>query len=369
MTSQAAPDDVVLTHEEGAANPREPLLVLEPLRAFLDERGLGGGEVEVEPVGEGHSNVTYALRRDGAELVLRRPPRGPLPPSAHDVLREARVMAALAGRARVPAVVAVCDDPAVIGVPFYVMEKVEGEVITSALPPALDAVDDRRRIGEELVDALVEVHDVDWDAAGLEGFGKPTGYLERQLRRFLGLWEHNRTRDIPAVESIAGWLRDHLPESGPATVVHGDYRLGNTMLEHEPPARLIAIFDWEMATIGDPLADIGYLTATWSEPSDAERLETMFDRLTVTHAEGFFTRDELIAHYEERTGRSLPEVRWYATLALWKSAVFLEGSYKRRLAGTTDDAFFDRLEAGVPAIAERAWQTAIGAGGGRRRAG
>ena len=357
MTSQAAPDDVVLTHEEGAANPREPLLVLEPLRAFLDERGLGGGEVEVEPVGEGHSNVTYALRRDGAELVLRRPPRGPLPPSAHDVLREARVMAALAGRGRVPAVVAVCDDPAVIGVPFYVMEKVEGEVITSALPPALDAVDDRRRIGEELVDALVEVHDVDWDAAGLEGFGKPTGYLERQLRRFLGLWEHNRTRDIPAVESVAGWLRDHLPESGPATVVHGDYRLGNTMFAPGAPARLVAIFDWEMATIGDPLADVGYMTATWSEPPEGEdRKRTMFDFMTVTHAEGFMTRDELVARYEEKSGRSMSDLRWYQALAIWKAAVFMEGNYKRSIAGMSDDPFLKLFDEGVPKLAEAAYE-------------
>jgi aminoglycoside phosphotransferase (APT) family kinase protein len=357
MTSQAAPDDVVLTHEEGAANRREPLLVLEPLRAFLDERGLGAGEVEVEPVGEGHSNVTYALRRDGAELVLRRPPRGPLPPSAHDVLREARVMSALAGRARVPAVVAVCDDPAVIGVPFYVMEKVAGEVITSALPAALDAAGDRRRIGEELVDALVEIHAVDWSAAGLGGFGKPTGYLERQLRRFLGLWEHNRTRDIPAVESVASWLRDHLPESGPATVVHGDYRLGNTMFAARSPARLAAIFDWEMATIGDPLADVGYLCALWVDRDDPP---TMFELSSVTREEGFLSREELVARYEERSGRSMTDIRWYRTLALWKSIVFMEGNYKRAVTGATDDPYLKGFGEGVVQLAQRAEALARG---------
>jgi aminoglycoside phosphotransferase (APT) family kinase protein len=357
MTSQAAPDDVVLTHEEGAANRREPLLVLAPLRAFLDERGLGAGDVEVEPVGEGHSNVTYSLRRDGAALVLRRPPRGPLPPSAHDVLREARVMTALAGRARVPAVLAVCDDPGVIGVPFYVMERVAGEVITSALPPALDAVDDRRRIGEELVDALVEVHAVDWSAAGLEGFGKPTGYLERQLRRFLGLWEHNRTRDIPAVEAVAGWLRDHLPESGPATVVHGDYRLGNTMFAPGSPARLAAIFDWEMATIGDPLADVGYLCALWVDRDDPP---TMFELSGVTREEGFVSRAELVARYEERSGRSMPDIRWYRTLALWKSIVFMEGNYKRAVTGATDDPYLKGFGEGVVQLARRAEALARG---------
>jgi aminoglycoside phosphotransferase (APT) family kinase protein len=357
MTTQAAPDDVVLTHAEGAANHRQPLLVLEPVRAFLDERGLGAGELEVEPVGEGHSNVTYALRRDGADLVLRRPPRGPLPPSAHDVLREARVMTALSGRARVPEVLAICDDPSVIGAPFYVMQRVEGEVITSALPPALDALEDRRRIGEELVDALVELHAVDWRAAGLEGFGKPTGYLERQLRRFLGLWEHNRTRDIPAVESVAAWLRDHLPESGPATIVHGDYRLGNTMFAPDPPARLTAIFDWEMATIGDPLADLGYLATMWIDRDDPG---AMFELSKVTRGEGFLRRDELIARYEERSGRSMTDIRWYRTLALWKSIVFMEGNYKRAVAGATDDPYLKDFGDGVVELARRAEALARG---------
>ncbi|TML08813.1 MAG: phosphotransferase family protein, partial [Actinobacteria bacterium] len=197
-----APDDIVRTREEGEANEREPLLVLEPLKDFLDEHGLGSGELHVEPVGDGHSNVTYAIRRDdGSEVIVRRPPRGPLPPSAHDVLREARVLGAVHGEARVPRVLAVSEGD-VIGCPFYVMERVEGHVITTALPPELDTVADRRRMGEELVDALVEVHAIDWQAAGLEGFGKPTGYLERQLKRFLGLWDHNKTREMQAVETV-----------------------------------------------------------------------------------------------------------------------------------------------------------------------
>ena len=357
MTTQAAPDDVVPTHAAGAANPREPLIVLEPLVAFLDDRGLGAGELEVEPVGEGHSNVTYALRRDGAELVLRRPPRGPLPPSAHDVLREARVLKALAGRARVPTVVAVCDDRAVIGAPFYVMERIEGDVITSALPPALDALEDRRRVGEELVDALVEVHAVDWHAAGLEGFGKPTGYLERQLRRFLGLWEHNRTREIPAVEAVAQWLRDHLPESGPATVVHGDYRLGNAMFAPGSPARLTAIFDWEMATIGDPLADVGYMCTMWVDRDDPPGT---FELSKVTREEGFLTREEIIGRYEERSGRSMTDIRWYRTLALWKSIVFMEGNYKRAISGATDDPYLKGFGEGVVQLARRAEALARG---------
>src|SRR3954451_16902675 len=238
-----APDDIVATRADAEGNARAPLVVSEPLKAFLDEHGLGAGELEIEPVGEGHSNVTYAIRRGDRRFVLRRPPRPPLPPSAHDVLREARVLKATAGQARVPDVLAVGDDDAVIGAPFYVMELIEGEVVTSEIPSALDEPAERRRIGEELIDALVEIHAVDWHACGLEDFGKPTGYLERQLRRFTGLWEHNKTREIPLVQEVGEWLAANKPESPPATIVHGDYRLGNTMFADEAPARLIAIVD------------------------------------------------------------------------------------------------------------------------------
>ncbi len=200
-------------------------------------------------------------------MVLRRPPRPPLPPSAHDVLREARLLTALEGTAaRTPRVLATCDDEYVLGgVPFYVMEEAHGSVITTDVPEALDVPEHRRALGLELVDALAEIHAVDWQAAGLEGFGKPTGYLERQLRRFNGLWEHNKTRELPAVSEVGQWLADNLPESGPSTIVHGDYRLGNVMVGDQPPARVVAVFDWELATIGDPLADVGYMTITWAQ--------------------------------------------------------------------------------------------------------
>src|SRR3954454_14535899 len=260
---------IVDTPEEAAALPLPPLLVRRPLGAFLDAHGLGRGPVEPTAIGEGHSNVTFEIARGGERWVLRRPPRPPLPPSAHDVLREARLLEAVRDAdVRTPVVVASSDDEAIIGAPFYVMERVEGEVLTTAVPPALDGGDARRRIGEELVDTLVEIHAVDWRACGLEGYGKPTGYLERQLRRFTGLWEHNRTRELPAMEALTRWLGEHRPESGEATIVHGDFRLGNVMYAPQAPPRVVAIFDWELATIGDPLADVGYLVATWAEPGD-----------------------------------------------------------------------------------------------------
>ncbi|MGB2710911.1 MAG: phosphotransferase, partial [Conexibacter sp.] len=258
---------------------------------------------------------------------------------------------------RTPRVLATCEDAAVIGAPFYVMERVAGEVITTQVPAALDSPEQRARIGDELIDALVEVHAVDWRACGLEGYGKPTGYLERQLRRFGGLWEHNKTREIPTLDRVTAWLAAQRPESGPATIVHGDYRLGNTMLAHGAPARLVAIFDWELATIGDPLADVGYLAATYAQPGDAG---TIFTLGAVTTQPGFPTREQLIARYEERSGRAMGDVRWYATLALWKAAIFLEGSYRRLLAGTTDDPFFQLLDTGVPDLAAYAWGVANG---------
>ncbi len=361
VSAARAPDDVVRTREEGAANEREPLLVLAPLMDFLAANGLGqgSGSPSVQPVGDGHSNVTYALEHAGRELIVRRPPRGPLPPSAHDVLREARVLRALEGMARVPRVLAVCDDEDVIGAPFYVMERVPGHVVTKEVPAELDSADDRAHMGEELVDALVEIHAVDWQAAGLEGFGKPSGYLERQLRRFLGLWEHNRTREIPEVEQVGDWLRANMPESPAATVVHGDYRLGNTMFAPQAPARMVAVFDWEMATIGDPLADVGYLAATWIDRSDPPL--GMFELSKVTREEGFPGREELVARYEERSGRSMTDIRWYRTLALWKSIVFMEGNYRRATAGTTDDPYLKGFGEGVVELARRAHEMTRGA--------
>jgi aminoglycoside phosphotransferase (APT) family kinase protein len=360
VSAPIAPDDIVRDAAEAERNDRPPLLVVEPLERFLDEAGIGAGNLVATPIGEGHSNVTYLIERDGAEVVLRRPPRPPIPPSAHDVLREARLLRALADTpARVPRVLAVCDDPELIGAPFYVMEYVEGEVIVASIPAALDSPAQRAQIAEELIQSLVEIHAVDWEAAGLGDFGRPTGYLERQLRRFLGLWELNKTREIPAVESVASWLSQNLPSSGPATVVHGDYRLGNTMFARDAPARLVAVLDWEMATIGDPLADLGYLNMMWTEPGDPESgLRAHLG--AVTRAEGFPTRAELIARYEELSGRSMGDIRWYTTLALWKSVVFMEGNYKRAEAGMTDDPYLKQFGDGVLELARQAETVARG---------
>jgi aminoglycoside phosphotransferase (APT) family kinase protein len=361
VSASLAPDDIVRTHEEAAEHGREALLVLDPLLAFLDEHGIGSGEPEIAPIGDGHSNHTFLVTRGERSVVLRRPPRGPLPPSAHDVLREARVIRAVgAAGVRVPAVLAVGDDPAIIGKAFFVMESVDGDVITDAVPAALDTPEQRRALSFELIDALAELHAVDWRAAGLEGFGRPSGYAERQVRRFLGLWEVNQTREIGEIERVAEWLTANLPASPPATIVHGDYRLGNVMYERGAgrPARLTAILDWEMSTIGDPLADVGYLCTMWSQAGDPPG--GLSDLNRVTRAEGFPAREELVARYEERSGRALRDIRWYTALALWKSAVFMEGNVKRAAAGLSDDPFSKTFGDGVLDLARRAEAVARG---------
>ncbi len=199
---------------------------------------------------------------------------------------------------------------------------------------------------------------MDWRACGLEGYGKPSGYLERQLRRFNGLWEHNKTRELPRVQEIADWLAEHMPESPPATIVHGDYRLGNTMVADEAPARLVAIFDWELSTIGDPLADLGYLTITWVEPEDPQA--TMFSALTaVTTPRGLSDAGRADRPLRgSAPAASMSDLRWYQTLALWKAAVFMEGNYKRFMAGSTDDEYLGLFDEGVPRLAEAAWEAA-----------
>ncbi len=350
MSVPLAPDDIVATHAEGAAQTREPLLVLEPLREFLGEHDLPApAELGAVPIGDGHSNVTLAL---STGVVLRRPPRGPLPPSAHDVLREARLLRALAKTdVRVPRILAECSDERVIGAPFYVMELVAGDVITDTVPPALASPTEHRRVATELVDALVELHAVPWQQLELDRFGRPDGYLERQLRRFAGLWEHNRTRDLPQVAEVGRWLTDNLPQTATTTIVHGDYRLGNVIFSCGAPARLSAVLDWEMATLGDPLADVGYMLSHWRQPGDPP---TRFNLQTATEAAGFPDRRELVELYAARSGRSAERLEWYVALAVWKSVVFMEGNYRRALSGATDDPYLKTFGDGVVALAERA---------------
>ena len=274
--ASAGTEHIVATVAEAEAASEPPLLVLEPVARFLDESDIGSGPITARRIGEGGgSNFSYLLERDGARLVLRRPPRPPLPPSAHDMVREARLQLALAPHGiRLPKIRAVCEDESVLGVPFYVMDFIDGFVVQDTLPAGLENEEERRRLGLDLVDALVEIHAADVSAEGLAAFVRPGSYLERQVRRFSQLWEINRTRPLPVVEQVAERLRAEMPEPLPSTVVHGDYRLGNAIVGADDPSRIAAVLDWEMGAIGDPRADVGYLLATYAEAGAASPLGT-----------------------------------------------------------------------------------------------
>jgi aminoglycoside phosphotransferase (APT) family kinase protein len=348
--------DVVATAEQAAALDRPPLLVLERLEAFLDAHGLGRGSLAATRIGDGGgSNFTYLLERGDDRFVLRRPPRPPLPPSAHDMVREARLQDAIraAGFTRLPEIVAVCEDEGVIGVPFYVMRWLDGHVATASLPPGLEEPAARRRLGFDLVDTLVEIHAADVSTTPLAGFARPGSYLERQVRRFTQLWEINRTRPVPAVDEVTRLLAERLPEPLPQTVVHGDYRLGNTMLDPAHPSRVRAVLDWEMGAIGDPRADVGYLLATYSEPGGAQN---PLGTSPVTALEGFPSRAELAERYAAQSGRELEPLAWFEALALWKAAVFCEAIYGRFVRGElpAEDRGAVRYERGVPLMAQTA---------------
>jgi aminoglycoside phosphotransferase (APT) family kinase protein len=335
-------------------------LGLEALEAFLDEAGLGAGELGAEPIGDGHSNLTYLLRRGGERFVLRRPPRGKIAPSTHDVLREARLLRAVrkAGAVRVPEVLAECADESVLGCPFYVMGHVEGVVLDGELPAAYGAADPEAAIGREFIDALAAIHRLDAADPAIAGFGRPDGYLERQLRRFRSLLEEGATRPLPDLDAVADWLEANRPSTAHHTLVHGDYRLGNVMFDPTAPL-LGAVLDWEMATIGDPLADLGYATMAWAQAG--EEPNPITDLSPLTRGPGFARREDLVDRYAEQSGRPVEGLDWYRVLAAWKAAIFFEGSYARHLEGDSDDPYFARLGAGVPALAAQARRWAEGA--------
>jgi len=337
-----------------------PLVDEGALKVYLDAQFGSSSELSARRHKAGHSNETFFVRYGDDEFVLRRPPSGAFLPTAHDVSREYRVLHALdATDVRSPRTVLMCSDETVIGAPFYLMERVHGVVVRSEPPERFDARA-RARLGEEMIDALAEVHGVDIDASGLSDFGKTQGYLERQLRRWSGQLELTlpMTRPLPDLQRLGEWLGDNRPESPPTTLVHGDYKLDNVMFAEDAPT-LVTILDWEMSTLGDPLADLGWMASFWLEDGDKDA-DVLSDLNRVTMLPGFRTRAELVTRYEERTGRDAAALDWYRVLATWKLAILLEGSYARHLAGMTDDPFFARMEGAVPALARRGLTIAAG---------
>ena len=297
-------------------------------------------------IGHGRSNLTYRLEGNGQSWVLRRPPLSHVQASAHDMGREYRVISALAGTdVAVPKTYALCEDGAVIGAPFFIMEHVEGLVPTDAnLITERYTEEQRRYMGERLVDTLVALHTLEPKDVGLEDFGKPAGYVERQVRRFTDQLEKVKTRDLPELEELAKRLSKAIPEQSEATIVHGDYRLDNTMVSDD--GNIAAVLDWEMSTLGDPLADLGILRMYWRDRNASGELASI-GNVGVIMLPGFPSWEEGRTRYEEKSGRSLGNLDFYIALANFKLGVILENMHARFKAGGTVGAGFEMIGAQV----------------------
>lgn len=334
-----------------------PGIRLESVTRFFRECVPGGdAPLSFELISGGRSNLTYRVDMGGRSVALRRPPLGHVLPTAHDMRREYRVLAALADSpVPVPRPIALCEDASVNDYPFYVMEYRPGIVLQNQIPEGyLEREADRARASRALVDTLVALHAVDVAAAGLADFGRPDGYLERQLRRWRTQWEANRTAPLPEIEALLARLARALPERSDGTLVHGDYRFGNIALDPDDPGRVIAVFDWEMATLGDPLADVGYTLIYWVEPGDAAQSGSIEEVGAVTAHPGFYSRKEVAAAYASASGRDLAQIDFYQVLALTKLAVISEGILKRHLLGQTAGRGFDDMNRAAVGLAARA---------------
>jgi aminoglycoside phosphotransferase (APT) family kinase protein len=308
-----------------------------PVTTWLEKHVGLTGPLTFERCMGGHSNLTYKISdATGRHVVLRRPPLGHLLPTAHDMSREWRIIYALQETpVPVPPALGWCDDPDVTGAPFYVMGFVDGHVLhDSATAERVYDETQRRRVGESFVDVLAALHDVDPDAVGLGELGRKEGYVARQLKRWYGQFEQSKTEELPLVDQIHDFLAARIPEQGPARIVHGDYRLGNCL--SNAVDGILAVLDWEICTLGDPLADVGYVLATW-----AERVDGDVDVSAPSVLPGFPTRAQVLERYAERSGRDLSLIDFYVSFSHWKSACIVEGVYARYLAGALDPTGID----------------------------
>ena len=300
----------------------------------------------------GRSNLTFSVTdAKGRKLVLRRPPISHVLATAHDMGREHRIISALAPTdVPVPNAVGFCGDAEVNGAPFYVMDFVEGHVIRDQ--EAAKALDEgaRRHAGDSLIDVLADIHAIDPDAVGLGELGRKDGYIERQLKRWYGQWNKSKTRELDTVDRVHDALVSNIPEQGPAAIVHGDYRLDNCMVDDG--GSVVAVLDWELCTLGDPLADLGLLMVYWSEPGDSSPTLS-----APTQTPGMRTRRELLDRYSERSGRDLSDIDFYTAFGYWKLACIVEGVYARYVGGSMgqrDNSDFDVFARQVETMAGQA---------------
>jgi len=353
--SASAVDDVVLDWNEAQTNGREPLLMLKPLRRFLDERGLGSGDLRTSPVGDGRSNVIYRIERDDIDVVLRRPPRGPLPPSAHDVLREARILEAPAGTGpRLPVVRAVCDDEAVIGAPFYVMSASTARRSSRRCRPHSTTAQAARRSRSSLAQGLAELHAVDWRSMRLGERPPRSPYVDRQLRRFGGLWEHNRTRETEDVDAVAGWLERNRPAASEETVVHGDYRLPCTRARRRRGCSRSSTGRWRRSAIRSPTS------ATCARCGSRPALPTAACTKSTGSPEETVSSPAASSSPNTSARASARSTTCGSTRSslCGSRAIFMEGNYKRATSGLSGDPYLNGFAEGVLGLARRARERA-----------
>ena len=325
--------------------------VREKLSTVLGEEFDAEAPLTIEQFPGGHSNLTYLLRFGSQEFVMRRPPFGPVPPKAHDMAREYRILEAVHPvYPLAPQPFVLCEDASVIGSVFYVMERRHGLVVRSDEPPELvNRPDERRRASVAVVDALARLHAVNIEAHGLAALGKPAGFVERQVRGWSERWRGSQTTELPEMDALAAWLAERLPsDSLRQTLVHGDFKLDNMMLDALDVGRIVGVFDWEMSAVGDPLVDLGIMLGYWVHTAIDSQRDTV---ASVTHREGWFTRAEILERYGARTRFDLTNVAFYEVFAVFKLAVVLQQIFYRYTRGQTDDPRFATLDEDVTWLA------------------
>jgi len=319
----------------------------EYLRGKLDGAEQG---VALEQFPNGHSNLTYLLRTGAREYVLRRPPLGPVAPKAHDVVREYHVLRAVHPHfPQAPRAHVVCEDPAVLGSPFFVMERRRGVILREEVPAEFEAIEAYpRMIGEAFLDTLVALHAIDMAAPEVQQLGKPEGYVERQVRGWADRWERARTEAVTEFDNVVRWLARKIPPPLAPSLLHNDYKLDNLMLTPGAPGRVEAVLDWEMATLGDPLSDLGLTLCywVWAAPPDLRAAGIP----ALTERPGWFTRDELVERYARKTGRDLTHIGYYEVLGVFKLAVIVQQIYSRFHRGQTNDVRFRDFGARAAAL-------------------
>ena len=319
---------------------------------------IGEGTLQVRQFPSGASNLTYLLQIGTWEGVLRRPPLGPVPPKAHDMKRECGLLQHINPVFPLaPKPYLYSDDTTIIGAPFYVMERRKGFVIDKTFPPGITPTPDLcQRISNTVIDTLVQIHTIDWQAAGLDTFGYPPGFLERQVKGWIERYHRAKTDDIPHVESLTDWLVSHIPESPAPTLIHNDFKLNNMMLDAIDLTRAVAVFDWEMATIGDPLFDLAISLSYWATADDPEELKTILP--TVTMFPGFVSRETFMEIYARKSSRDLSSIDYYMIFAYFKLAVIIQQIYVRWKRGQTQDERFAAFGSRVHTLIMHAAQLA-----------